>query len=67
MEEFYHFQTNEINAYFRKDLSDADKYLVVLEIEPPDIPTVPVEALVPVAFIYFVVVDTAEPPLTDST
>ena len=28
MEEFYHFQTNEINVYFRKDLSDADKYLV---------------------------------------
>lgn len=28
MEEFYHFQTNGIDAYFRKDPTDKDKYLV---------------------------------------
>lgn len=28
MEGFYHFQTENINTYFRKDPADADKYLV---------------------------------------
>ena len=28
MEEFYHFKTNEIDTYFKKDPADADKYLV---------------------------------------
>jgi hypothetical protein len=40
------------------------KYLVVTLIPPPEIPTVPVDAAVPVAFIYFVVAVTALPPDT---
>lgn len=43
------------------------RYLVVLDIDPPDIVTVPVSAAVPAAFMYLVTGLIALPPETDST